>query len=252
MTGTDLGNCHRVRVSRDLFIPIFVMARDRVTSLRESLQSYQDTINSPFEIIVLDHRSTFPPMVRYLNHIKDMRGISVVALMQERWSAALKEANALIRQYLNRRPDVLFYVYTDPDIVFLRTAPDVLLFYAALLSSCPELKVVGPGLQISDIPSHFNKSLPNGQTVHQRHSRFWTSVPNIATWNGLGYHIAKHPIDTTFSMFRRDTPFKRLTQPSVRTYAPYSAVHIDWYHDSTNLSADKLYYTSHQSGINNW
>ena len=67
MDGIDLHNCseNSATVQTNLFIPIFVMTRDRVTSLRKSLESYKRTFISPFEIVILDHNSTFPPMVEY-------------------------------------------------------------------------------------------------------------------------------------------------------------------------------------------
>jgi hypothetical protein len=248
----DLETCSQALVPNDLFVPIFMMTRDRVSSLQKVLQSYWDTIESPYEIIVLDHFSTFPPMVEYLQHLAaTQQNVSVVSLEQENWFAAVGEANKLIQNYLEGHPHVSFYVFTDQDVAFLRTAPDVLLFYAGLLKSCPEYKIVGPALQISDIPSHFLGSFRN-QTVYEWESNFWRAVPNMATWNGIGYHVADQPIDSTFAMFRRDTKFARLQRPSLRTYAPYAAVHVDWYHDSKNLPADKLYYVEHQSGVNNW
>lgn len=235
------------------FVPIFVMSRDRVSSLRQSLGSYKETIQSPYEIVILDHNSTYVPMIDYLYELKTKQNITVVPLQQTSWDLALKEARGIIRRYLNHHPNIRYYAFTDPDIAFLRTLPDVLLFYAGLLHSCPKIKSVGPGLQISDIPAHFTKTVFGGKSVYRQHSQFWTTVPNIATWNGVGYHIAKHPIDTTFAMFRRDTDFGRLVGPSFRAYAPYAAVHVDWYDDSKNLPADKVYYKKRQSGnVNNW
>jgi len=252
MNNIDMDTCERAEVPEDLFVPIFIMTRDRLSCLQKSLKSYRDTIQSPYEIFLLDHNSTYPPMTRYLEQMASMKNVSVISLQQESWVNALKEASDIIFKYLSLHPQVQFYVYTDPDVAFLRTSPDVLLFYAGVLSSCPKYKAVGPGLQITDIPSNFTKKLPNGQTVRERHSRFWTKVPNIGTWNGIGYHVVEHDIDTTFAMYRRDTAFKRLTKPSLRAYAPYAAVHVDWYDDSDNLPADKVYYSQRQSGVNNW
>jgi len=256
MDSVDFSLCTNAMVPRDLFIPIFIMTRDRISSFQQTLESYQRTFTSPFEIIILDHDSTYPPMVQYLHELKMNQSITVVPLKEKNWGmkggGALKEANSIIQDYLDQHPRVQFYVFTDPDIAFLRTAPDVLLFYAGLLQSCPKFNTVGPGLQISDIPSRFTKKVSNGKQVFEQHSRFWTDVPNIATWNGVGYHVAKHPIDTTFAMYRRNVPFKRLQGPSLRAYAPYAAVHVDWYDDSENLPADKVFYTKRQMGANNW
>ena len=253
MNGIDLQKCRYSKVPNDLFVPIFIMTRDRISSLQKSLQSYWDTIQSPYEVIILDHQSTFPPTVEYLHHLAATQNVTVVPLLQEAWDAALEEASQFIQDYLERHPGVSFYVYTDPDIAFLRTAPDVLLYYAGLLSSCPEYRVVGPALQISDIPSHFSKKFSKDQkSVYEWESMFWTDVPNIATWNGIGYHVANQPIDTTFAMFRRDTHFKRLLRPSLRAYAPYAAVHVDWYDDSKHLPEDKVYYSERQLGVSSW
>lgn len=166
---------------------------------------------------------------------------------------AIKESSGIIKAYLNLHPQTDFFVFTDPDIAFIRTLPDVLLFYAGLLSLCPGIKSVGPGLQISDILSHYTNTAFGNKSVITDNSWLWTEVPSIATWSGVGYHIAKQPIDTTFAMFRLDTDFGRLVGPSLRAHAPYAAVHIDWYHDSNNLPPDKVYYTKRQSGkVNNW
>ena len=68
---------------------------------------------------------------------------------------------------------------------------------------------------------------------------------------GVGYHLAAAPIDTTFAMFRRSTPFGRFVKPSLRAYAPYGAVHVDWYHNSSNYPEDKKYYLE-RAQTNNW
>jgi len=258
MDGIDLPDCSNcsATIPNDLFVPIFVLARDRVTSLHATLESYKRTFKSPYEIVVLDHNSTFPPMVEYLEELKS-HNISVFPLQQQSWKSALAESNSLIQNYLAEHPAVQFYVFTDPDVAFLRTAPDVLLFYAGLLSCCPVYKVVGPGLQISDIsgqlaPFQYKKSLPGGKSVFQEQVQYWTTVPHMAKWNGVGFHVAEHPIDTTFAMYRRNVPFVRLTRPSLRAYAPYAAVHVDWYYSSDNLPADNVYYAKRQSDVNSW
>jgi hypothetical protein len=235
-------------VSNNVFIPIFVLSRDRVTSLRQVVQSYNRTLSSPHEIIILDHQSTYPPMLEYLRELKSS-GVRVHALKEEDWTIMLDESADFIQQYLDARPDVEFYVFTDSDIALMRSSPDILLFFAGLLRSCRKLKVIGPHLQISDIP----KTYADHPTVIEKHSRFWNGVPNMATWNGVGFQFGVHSIDTTFAMRRRDQRFGRLQRPSVRTSAPYAAVHIDWYYDSSSLPEDKVWYQNHsQPSVNHW
>ncbi len=183
----DKENCKTSTVSilNDLFIPIFVLTRDRITSLTTVLNSYQHTFNSPYEIILLDHKSTYPPMVQYLHELKIEQNISVIPLLNESWQGALLEVRDIIQDYLSRHPGIEFYVVTDQDIAFLRTAQDILLFYAGVLRSCPEVKVVGPSLQISDIPAFYDK----GTQVFNWEGKFWKGVPTMATWNGMSFYI---------------------------------------------------------------
>jgi hypothetical protein len=245
---TDMENCSHSFVSNNVFVPIFILSRDRVTSLRQVVQSYNRTLSSPHEIIILDHQSTYPPMLEYLRELKSS-GVRVHALKEEDWTIMLEESADFIQQHLDARPDVEFYVFTDSDIALVRSSPDMLLFFAGLLRSCRELMVIGPHLQISDIP----KTYADQPTVIEKHSRFYNGVPNMATWNGVGFQFGVHDIDTTFAMRRRDQRFGRLQRPSVRTSAPYAAVHIDWYYDSSSLPEDKVWYQNHsQPSVNHW
>ena len=251
---TDLENCTNttVRVASSTFVPIFVITRDRLSSLQTAIQSYQRTLTSPYEIIILDHNSTYPPMVNYLHELQTKQGITVHPLQSEWWRRAKKEADDFIQNYLERHPSIEFYVFTDPDIAFLRTSPDILLFLAGLLKSCPDVDAVGPHLQISDLPAHYQRKFRSTYTAFEWESRFWTTVPNMATWNGLGYHISRQAIDTTFAMRRRNEHIRPLSGRTLRSYAPFAAVHVDWYHDSQNLPADKVWYMRRQQGAGNW
>ena len=112
-----------------------------------------------------------------------------------------------------------------------RTRPDILLFLAATLKSCPHLRQAGPALQVSDIPEEYGTRFFKGKnwTVKEKQKLFWEKVPHIATWDGVGYHLTDQPVDTTFAMRHRDASFRRLSHPAVRAYAPFAAVHVDWY-----------------------
>jgi hypothetical protein len=182
----DIENCLKsiVSIPSDLFVPIFVLTRDRISSLKTALNSYQRTFNSPYEIIILDHNSTYPPMVQYLHELNIVQNLSVILLGEGTWDGALVEARDIIQDYLGQHPGIEFYVFTDPDIAFLRTAQDVLLFYAGILQSCPDIKIVGPSLQISDIPEFYTKKTLGEISVFEWEKQFW-NVPSVATWNGM-------------------------------------------------------------------
>jgi len=245
---SDLGDCNHISIPSDLFIPIFVLSRDRVDALKKSVETYQQTISSPYDIIVLDHKSTYPPMINYLKRMQDEKQFTVHFLQNDKWDDALSESSRFIEQYLKDHPHAEYYVFTDSDIAFYHTQSDVLLFYAANLASCPKIEVVGPALKISDIPDHYNFGEASWL---EGHKIFWSSPPYLATWKGIGYHVVKQPIDTTFSMRRRNTIFKRMIDGlnTLRCYAPYVATHTDWYLNSSSLPQDKIWYKDHL-GVN--
>eukprot|EP00592_Proboscia_alata_P007598 CAMPEP_0194366618 /NCGR_PEP_ID=MMETSP0174-20130528/14665_1 /TAXON_ID=216777 /ORGANISM="Proboscia alata, Strain PI-D3" /LENGTH=339 /DNA_ID=CAMNT_0039141907 /DNA_START=243 /DNA_END=1262 /DNA_ORIENTATION=- len=238
---SDLGDCNHISIPSDLFIPIFVLSRDRVGALKKSVESYQQTFASLYEIIILDHNSTYPPMIEYLKRMQDEKQFTVHFLQSEKWDDALSESSRFIEQYLKDHPHAGYYVFTDSDIAFYHTQSDVLLFYAANLASCPKIEVVGPALKISDIPNHYTFGEAQWLIGHQG---FWSSPPNLATWKGIGYHVVKNPIDTTFAMRRRKTTFNRMINGgnTLRCYAPYVATHTDWYLNSSSLPEDKVWY----------
>jgi len=240
-----------VSVPLDTSIPIFVLTRDRVNSLHESLTSYKRTIQSRYEIIILDHNSTYPGMLSYLDKLK-ADNVTVHALPNVDWHKVLQLSQAIIKQYLEAHPKVKYYVFTDPDIAIPQAKPDILLYMAGYLEACPRLNVVRPALPIADVPDTANGTV-NGKTqlVSEWHSRNWKNVPLMAVWNNIGYHFTELAIDTTFAMRRRSLPFNRKQTPAIRIYAPYAARHVDWYDDGTG--EDKSWYKKRVAGaISHW
>lgn len=249
----DRNNCSlTATIPSNLFVPIFILTRDRVHALQETLESYERTLSTPHEIIILDHSSTYPPMLEFLTRLQDERHVTVHTLPERVWDDALAHANRIMQEYLQQHPNVEYYVLTDPDIALIRSNGDILLFFAGLLASCADVNVVGPHLQISNLPPQYTRKYKN-HTVYEWESQFWKTVPYMATWKGIGYHFAEQLIDTTFAMRRRTQTFARITCPCLRTYAPYAAVHLDWYLDSDHLPPDKQYYLKKSfGGVNNW
>lgn len=245
---SDLKGCNDISIPSDLFIPIFVLSRDRLGALKKSVESYQQTFDSRYEIIILDHNSTYPPMLKYYEKMQEEKQFTVHFLQSTTWNDALSESSRFIEQHLEDHPEAGYYVFTDSDIAFYNTRSDVLLFFAANLASCPEIKIVGPALKISNIPDSYTWGSP---VWKNRHKSFYADVPNVAVWKDIGYHVVKQPLDTTFGMRSRETKFARtiLKTNTLRAYAPYIATHTDWYDDSKNLPEDKLWYKAHL-GVN--
>lgn len=277
LISADMDGCHETAIDTSLdhasYIPIFVLTKDRVTTLRLTLESYQRTIASPYRVILLDHNSTFPPMLEFLKNIPKeynvesvhslTRHASVTWKRPKYWVRTIEEAADFIEGYLQDNPEIDHYVFTDPDISFLHTMPDALLFFRAILQACPDISVVGPLLHTSDIPVSYNG---RGKVLEVT-AQFWErQKPNSATWKGRRYLFTEGTIDTTFSMRRRSTRFERLQKnTTVITFAPYSATHLPYYFtekkffdayvvkfNESDIKKEKEWYLSHQRKVSHW
>ena len=100
----DRKRCTPITIPSGTFVPIFVLVRDWLTSLRISLDSFRSTIHTPYEIIVLDHHSSYPPMLTFLGEL-DRNGTEVHSLQSWDWKSALNEAADIIHAYLEKRAD---------------------------------------------------------------------------------------------------------------------------------------------------
>lgn len=218
-------------------IPIFVITHDRYQVLMQSLDSYFRYIQSPFQIVLFDQKSTFGPTVEYLQKL-EKNGIPVIwnernGNMQEMCS----DLRPAIQNWLRANPSK-YYIVTDPDIALDGCKGDILDFYAYLLGMIDNIQCVGPMLRIDDIPDSYPFK---DEAIKRHYKQFWENVPRAIPYQDINYHVLPTMIDTTFAMYRSDFEFKNYNL-GLRTYAPYMAQHLDWYIDANNMSDDQLFY----------
>lgn len=234
-------------------IPIFVITCDRLDALKKSIRSYDDCIKTPFSIVICDQGTTFKPTLRFLKSLSS-NGTKVywrgkVNKHKERNLARDNEMIArAVENYFNGHLESN-YVVTDPDILLDNVNGDILRVYSHLLGTMPEISVVGPMLRIDDIPDYY--PLKERLLSKSNHKKFHSGKVHTISCNGTQIKYIHAKIDTTFGMFRAGTPWHRL-QPGIRTFAPYSAKHLDWYIDPENLTEDQEYYMKHASRNAHW
>ena len=228
-------------------IPIFIITYDRIEVLKKSIQSYRDQIGGALEFIIIDTGSTYPPTIEYLNELED-GGVKVYWGKQIGKPPSLNKINKYIQDYFKTHP-ASNYVVTDPDILLDNVNSDILEIYSRLLDVLPEIEVVGPMLRIDDIPDYY--PLKEQLLSNSRHEKFHAQPRHIISLKKqrVKYIFAK--IDTTFGMFRAGSQWRRL-QAGIRTFAPYSAKHLDWYIDPQNLTDDQRYYMQSASRVAHW
>lgn len=151
--------------------PIFIICRDRLECLKESIASYQE-LKSPIEIVIHDNGSTYGPTVEYLKEL-EKNGIKVYRTKEQhipRTRTFAHLAAISVADWLKHNPST-YYVVTDPDIA-LDPSPDgdALEVYASLLDHFfhQGIRMIGPMLRIDDIPDHYAKKF----VATSRHNAF--------------------------------------------------------------------------------
>jgi len=238
--------------------PIFVITCNRTTALRNTLESFRNALCSNYEVVIHDNSSTYPPMLDLLMKYEDLRIRVYRSCEGAHTPSQLNNVSATVDDWYSRNrhrrlSDV--FVVTDPDIsldqppaVARRRHCDAIQLGSYLLRKMPSVEVVGPMLRIDDIPDYY----PLKQAVLDIHTRrFWSKTPQSITWRGIATAYQHAPIDTTFGVYRRGYAFKRLSK-GLRTYAPFTAQHLDWYLDPNALTEDQVYYAGHASEVSNW
>ena len=239
-------------------IPIFIITCNRLEVLKKSMQSYHDYIKTPFEVVICDQGSTFKPTIEFLEKLKSDGTIVY------RWKKNLnigRKRNLRrddigisenIQDYFKTHPKSN-YVVADPDIVLDNVDGDIFEAYAHLLNIMPEIVAVGIVCRIDDIPDCYplKEKVLSDSSGHRR-AFLWTR--HTINYKGKQVEYVFDKIDTGFGMFRAGARWQRIKKgiEAIRTFAPYSAKHLDWYICPENLTEDQRYYMQHASTNIHW
>ena len=242
-------------------IPIFIIVKDRLTVLKQSIESYEKYIDSPIKIVLIDNKSTYPQTVDFLKSSKYdvIYNIHAGELYKKSRAGGDFNLGGHINGYIGEMDDdVTHYVVTDPDIAFHKDTPgDILEFYIHLMKTEMErgyknLVCVAPMLDIDDIPDCYPyKSLAIG--IHSKD--FWSLKQNSITFKDKSFHYIYCQNDTSFALYKRSTLWKKATASAIRVKPPYSAKHLDWYIDPEKMPDDQKYYihnSNTHNGISHW
>lgn len=223
---------------KNVRIPIFIITKDRLTVLKESIESYNQ-IATPFEIIIHDNRTTFPDTLDYLKGL-EKNGIKVYWTKGcKRKNTELNSVGRSVADFLKKNP-APYYIVTDPDVALDNVNGDILEFYADILK---RHRVVSPMPRMDDIPECY----PLKNELRRRRLSKKPERLHEITYKGKIYLCRSIVIDTYFGMYRGNFPFQRKNF-GVQTPPPYGSRHLDWYLDPNNLQPDQLYYIR-QSGM---
>ena len=205
-------------------VPIFINARDRLGVMKRMIDWLLDA--GYRKLIILDNRSTYPPLLDYYRAFDRDSRVTVIRLEKNFGYKALWLSGVLER--LNIATP---YVYTDPDLLPVEDCPkDFVRRFMEILDDNRELRKVGFGLVWDDI-TFFDK-----ERAQRTQRNFYEG-----TQVGDGMYYAA--IDTTFALYTNVRHYN--VRFSVRTTGDLMAYHLPWYFDYDNLPPDEKYYVEH-------
>ena len=205
-------------------VPIFINARDRLGVMKKLIDWLLDA--GYRKLIILDNRSTYPPLLEYYRALDRDWRIKIVRLEKNFGYKAMWLSGVLERLNISTP-----YVYTDPDLLPVEDCPkDFLRRFMEVLDSNHELRKVGFGIIWDDI-TFFSKDWA------QRVQR------NFYEGTQVGDEMYFAQIDTTFALYSNVRHYN--VRFSIRTTGDLQVYHLPWYFDYDNLPPDEKYYIEH-------
>ena len=205
-------------------VPIFINARDRLGVMKRMINWLLDA--GYRKLIILDNRSTYPPLLKYYSELDRDSRVKVIRLEKNFGYKALWLSGVLERLKIATP-----YVYTDPDLLPVEDCPkDFVRRFMEILDDNHELRKVGFGLVWDDITFF-------GKERAQRTQR------NFYEGTQVGDEMYFAAIDTTFALYSNVRHYT--VRFSVRTTGDLQAYHLPWYFDYDNLPPDEKYYVEH-------
>lgn len=224
-----------------------VITRDRVSYAKRCVSGLAA---AGLDIYLIDHASTYPPMLDYLAYIIGDRTFDngAMARVHAHWMPNAHPRDLWTNRTLASivQPDERF-ILTDCDVE-PPSDPGWVEHLGALLDLVPEAVKAGCGLHTNDLPDHYEHA-DRVRMWEAQYQGFGTLVRDRAT--GLAYYLAS--VDTTLAMYRGLTPTFQL-DPAVRTAdARFMARHLPWYEDSANPTEEQRWYRGHATpGLSQW
>lgn len=217
-------------------IPVFINVFNRLTTTRllvEQVAKLQDA-----RPILIDNASNYQPLLDWYSTCPyELIRLPENAGHHAPWRHVIPAGSQFARHYGASR-----YVVTDCDLCLRECPPDVLSVLQEPFGWRQGIVKSGLSLRIDDLPEWQT-------TVSQWESRFWSTKVS-------GGRFFMAAIDTTFAMYDAMTPHRMATKvvgvKSVRSAPPYTARHIPWYLDASNLDDENQHYFRTANASNSW
>lgn len=217
-------------------IPIIIINYNQLFYLKQQIDFY---IQRGFKnIVVIDNKSNYPPLLSYYETIKNK---IIIEYQQENVGhLVFFKSPELQKKYTQG-----YYIITDADIVPNNKLPDnfMNILIKKLFKYSGKITKIGFALRLDDIPDNY----PLKENVLNWESQFWQKE--------VEKNIFFADIDTTFALYTPNyvpDPSKRVFMNAIRIAGNFTCKHGGWYLDMNNLTEEQLFYIKTSSNSNSW
>jgi len=130
-----------------------------------------------------------------------------------------------------------YFVLTDPDTPLDSAPGDILFVYQFILNGL-SLYNVGASIRWDDWHERFRDNQGHYEDA------FIHSIPKVYEYRSVNYYYIEAAIDTTFALYKKGVPLRRVGGPSIRMLPPLGVRHLDFYLGERDAPEDVLYYES--------
>lgn len=219
-----------------LKIPVIIINFNQLFYLKQLVDFL--IIRGFTNIVIIDNKSTYPPL---LNYYKDIEDKVMIEYMEDNYGHNVFFENIELQKKYGKG----YYILTDADIVPNKDLPkDFMVTLIHYLDKYfKRVTKVGFALRIDDIPDSF----PLKEKVLKWEQRFWE--------NPIEDDLYLNWLDTTFSLYKPSYPsrFNNIKKlEAIRVGGCFTALHGGWYLDPNNFSDEQLYYIKTVNSSSSW
>ena len=210
-------------------IPIIILNKDRLFPLKLLVEFLQK--RSFTNITIIDNESTYPPLLEwYKNSNTDIFYNDIPETKYDNGTFYRLTKELSHPKFVNLIED--YYIFTDSDVIPIDEIPEN--FVEIMINLCKKYNKhkIGLGLKIDDLPTN----LESTKMFIDKESPYWT---NKIIDGDL--ELYPHPIDTTFALYSPNSS-PNWGNDCFRMGGKYTARHMPWYYDYSNLPEDEIYY----------
>jgi hypothetical protein len=209
-------------------IPFFIISFNRVSYIRRVIESLE--CRGFQNITIIDNASTYEPLIDYL-HKSPHR----VARLRQNFGHLALWRSGQFSKIIEREK----FILNDSDVAPADDCPiEITGLLDEVLERYPRHTKAGLSLRVDDLPDFYAFK----DQVLAWEKPFWE-----ARLDDGHYEAA---IDTTFALYRPGIHCdEERWWRSIRTAPPYSAIHLPWYQNTGNITAEDAFYQRAVTGI---